>query len=153
MPIHAVIGHLAIILAPMAAVVALVYSVARRSRRGMRWPLVTTAGVTMALVVWAEAAGDSLIAQVKAHGSPGELADAMAHAKGSDDLATASFALLAVVLVTVWWLLRPDRPVTAASHVAAVVLAACALAVLITTATTLRAALHAVWAHHPSWSG
>jgi hypothetical protein len=152
MPIHVVAVHLVVVLAPLTAVLALVYAAWARSRRGLRWPLVITSSATAVLVAWAGEVGGPLLASVKAHGSPAEIAAATTHAKGSDRLALAAFALLGLVLALVWWLLRPGRLPSLASRAASGLVAVGALAVLVTTWTTVASALSAVWASHPSWA-
>ena len=39
MPLHVVIAHIAVIVAPLTALVALVYAVRPKARRALRWPL------------------------------------------------------------------------------------------------------------------
>jgi hypothetical protein len=152
MPIHAVVGHLVVILAPITALLALVYAGRHRARPALRWPLVAGSVLTAALVVWAGEVGGTLLDRVKEHGTVAETAAATAHAKDSDTLALTVFVLLAIVLIAVLRLARPGR-IGTAPRIAAVLLALGAVAVLVTTWTTLSSALAAVWEHHPSWMG
>jgi hypothetical protein len=145
MPIHAVVGHLVVILAPITALLALVYA-------GRHRALVAGSVLTAALVVWAGEVGGTLLDRVKEHGTVAETAAATAHAKDSDTLALTVFVLLAIVLIAVLRLARPGR-IGTAPRIAAVLLALGAVAVLVTTWTTLSSALAAVWEHHPSWMG
>lgn len=151
MPVHAIAGHLVVVVAPLAAIVALWYAARPASRRGLRWPLVASSTLTLGLVVWAAEAAKPLLASVKARGTAGEVVAATAHSKGTDSLALSSAALFLTALVALWLLRRPDRTDGPASRVVAITLALCGLAVLATTWTTLSSALQAVWLHHPSW--
>lgn len=151
MPVHAIAGHLVVVVAPLAAIAALWYVVRPASRRALRWPLVASATSTIALVVWAGEAAKSLLTSVKAHGTATEIVAATSHAKGADALALSSAALVTAALVAVWLLGRQNRWSGPVSRIVAVALALSGLAVLATTWTTLSAALDAVWMHHPSW--
>jgi hypothetical protein len=154
MPLHAAVAHLAVIIAPLTAFVALAYALRPVSRRGMRWPLVVGSVGSVACTVWAGLAGDSLYEALK-HGAAAQgvtLPSAvLAHAHGSDALTLAVVALVVVVLALVWWLLRPGRPSSVASVVAAAVLAITAVATLVATGIVLQQALTAVWTLHPYW--
>ena len=152
MPVHAVVGHLVVILAPITALLAIVYAISSRSRSGLRWPLLIGAVLTAGLVVWAGEVGGDLLTRVTAQGAPTEVTAAAAHAKGSDSLSVAVFALLALVLISVLRLLRPGRTGTG-PRIAAVLVVLSAVGVLVTTWTTLSSALAAVWSHHPAWTG
>ena len=154
MPPHAAVAHLAVILAPLTAFVALAYALRPASRRGMRWPLVLGSVLSTGVVIWAALEGDTLIkaliAGAKAKGTtlPATVA---AHAHGSDLLTLSVVGLVIVVLALVWWLLRPGRTSTVATKVGAAVLAVTALGTLYATAVVLQQALTAVWTLHPYW--
>ena len=60
-------------------------------------------------------------------------------------------ALGIAVVALVWWLLRPGRPTSIATTLAAAVLAVAALSTLAATAIVLQQALTAVWTLHPYW--
>ncbi|WP_273651697.1 hypothetical protein [Cellulomonas fimi] len=155
MPAHAVAGHLVVIVAPLTALLALVYAAAPRTRTALRVPLVAVGAVTFALALWAGAAGGDLLDQLEsaaaATGQPLP-AEVRAHAKGSDALTVAVVVLGVAVLATVWGVLRPRRPATTGARIAAGVVAVAAVAVLVTTATVLTEAMGAVWATHGLWS-
>lgn len=153
MPVHAIAAHLVIVLAPMTAVLALVYASAPTARRRLRLPLVVATLVSAGLVTWAGEAGGTLLERVEAEGSASEVAAATAHGKGSDALAVAVFVLLGLVLGFAWSLLRPGRLPGTATRLATAVLVVSSVAVLATTWTTLASALGAVWDHHPAWTG
>lgn len=154
MPVHAAVAHLAVIIAPLTAFVALAYALRPASRRGMRWPLVVGSVASVATALWAGAAGDSLYEALK-HGAAAQgvtlPTTVLAHAHGSDLLTVAVVALLVVVLALVWWLLRPGRPSSVGSLVAAAVLAVTAGVTLAATGVVLQQALTAVWTLHPYW--
>ncbi len=151
MPAHVVVGHVAVIVAPLAALLALVYALAAGSRRGTRAGLVAAATIAFGLCAWAGEAGGDLLDELSA-ATPADLPEEVAtHAHGSDALTVAAFVLLAVVLAVVWRWLRPGRTAGTAPRVAQVALVLASLGVLLTTATVLTAAMRAVWATQPGW--
>jgi len=155
MPIHALVGHVVIITAAIASLLALVYAWRPRSRAGMRVPLVAATALNMALAVWAGSAGSALLDDLeRAAGGEGALPPTVReHAHGSDALTLASLVLLTAVLALVWWLLSPRRTAGTGTVVASVVLTACALAVVWFGAATLVDGLQAVWDQHSTWRG
>lgn len=151
MPLHVIVGHVVIIVAPLVALVALVYAAAPRTRRALRWPLVASAVITTALVLWAGDAGSHLLAQAAAADGNALPPEARRHAEGSDALGIAVFVLVIIVAAVVWWPLRPGRKKSGpGGKLAAVLLGIAAVAVLVTTGTVLMQAMQAVWATH-SW--
>lgn len=154
MPAHAAIAHLAVIVAPMTALIALVYALRPASRRGMRWPLIIGSLASVIAAFWAGAVGatlyDALASGASAQGATLPAA-VLTHAHGSDTLTLAVVALLLVVLAVVWWVLRPGRAASVGSHVAAAVLAVAAVVTLVATVLVLTEALTAVWTLHPYW--
>lgn len=155
MPAHAVAGHLVVILAPLVAILALVYTGRPGARRALRWPLVVGGAVAFAVAVWAGDAGGALLEQLEqAASTSGEPLPAAVrtHAKGSDALVVALFALGGAVLAVAWGPLRPGRAVTTPGRVAAVVVAVAGLAVLVTTGTVLVESMRAVWSTQDLWS-
>lgn len=150
LPAHAVVGHLVVIVAPIAALLAAVYALRPRTRRALRWPVVLGAVLTFALAVWAGQAGGALL---DASGPAGQVPAAVdAHAHGAGLLSAASFLLLVAVAVLVPRVLSPGRPPERRAPIAVTLLVLCALATLVTTGTTLAQAMQAVWSHHPGWS-
>ena len=96
MPVHAAIAHLAVIIAPLTAFVALAYALRPAARRGMRWPLVIGSALSIAAIVWtAEVGGDLLTALKAGAASRGTTlpAEVTTHAHGSDVLFLAVLAL------------------------------------------------------------
>lgn len=155
LPAHAVVGHLVVIVAPLAAILAAVYALRPRARRALRWPLVVTTLLTFVLVLWAGEVGGTLLdALERSSAAAGTTAAGVidAHAHGSSSLAAAAFALLVAVAVLVPRALAPGRSPQHRAPVAVGVLVLCALATLVTTATTLAQAMQAVWAQQPGWS-
>jgi hypothetical protein len=154
MPLHAAVAHLAVVIAPLTAFVALAYALRPASRRGMRWPLVVGSVASSVAALWAGVAGNSLYEALKLGAAAQGVtlpSAVLAHAHGSDLLTLAVVALVVVVLALVWWLLRPGRQSSVASVVAAALLAITAVATLIATGVVLQQALTAVWTLHPYW--
>lgn len=150
LPAHAVVGHLVVIVAPIAALLACVYALRPRTRRVLRWPLVAGALLTFVLAVWAGQAGGDLL---DASGPASQVPAAVdAHTHGAALLSAASFTLLVAVAVLVPRALSPARPPERRAPVAVTLLVLCAVATLVTTGTTLLQAMEAVWSHHPGWS-
>ena len=153
-PPHAVIATLTLAIAAVAAVLAFIYATARTSRRTLRWPLLAVSAGSCVLAAVTGQLGGPLLDAVKATGSAVEIAAAQQHAHGSDVLTVSSFALLVVVLSTVWKALSPRRePWNAGAVIGAVLLAGAAAAVLVTGCIVLMEALEAVTAGHPTWVG
>ncbi|SEU32736.1 hypothetical protein [Nonomuraea wenchangensis] len=154
MPPHAVAGHLVIVLAPLTALLALIYAWRPTSRSGTRLPLVVLAALDLALAVWAEQAGSTLYEELLAsakdagHELPPTV---LRHAHLGDALTVCSFALLATALVVVWRVLAPGRGRGTGAVVASCVLTAAVVGVWWFTGAALVEALHAVWAQHPLW--
>ena len=102
MPTHVLVAHLAVIVAPVAALIALVYAGRPASRRGMRWPLAVTGVAAVATSLWASTQGSALYQELTARAAANgaELPAAVfAHGHGSDVLLVATCALAVVVLV------------------------------------------------------
>jgi uncharacterized membrane protein len=149
MPLHVIAGHLAIVTAPIAALVALVYALVPRVRPRARWPLLAATAVNCALALWASTTGSELYEALGA--APGTTAHD--HAKASEGLAVASLVLLVVAAVLAFWRGAPRRPTAGVVHVATVAaLALGAVAVAATTVGTVAPALASVWSHHEIWS-
>ncbi|GAA2216214.1 hypothetical protein GCM10009850_116830 [Nonomuraea monospora] len=154
MPVHALVGHLVLITAPLTALLAVVYAWRPAARRGMRTPLAMAAVLNLALATWAEGAGSALYdtLQTSARNAGGELpAAALDHAHQGDALTVASFVLLVTVLTVVWRTLAPGRERKASGVIASCVLAVAAAAVCWYAGAALIEGLNAVWAQHPGW--
>lgn len=148
MPLHVVAGHLVIIAAPIAVLLALVYALRPAARAGMRWPLLVAAVLTFGLAAWAAVGGSDFYGELKAGaGGPSEVARTYLHAKAGDLLTVATLVLAVVVVALVFWLLSPRRAAAGVPHaIAAGALVLSALAVAWYTADTLVLAMEAVWA-------
>ncbi|MEV4135116.1 hypothetical protein AB0J72_23450 [Dactylosporangium sp. NPDC049742] len=156
MPTHVVMGHLVVVTAPLAAVLALCYAWLPGVRSGMRWPLVVVSAVNAGLAYAAGTTGVRLLDDLRGRADAAGQAlppAVRAHTAQADALSLASLALLLLVLTVVWWLLSPPRPPGAATLIGACLLTVGVLAVGWFTATTLLEAMRAVWAQHPMWSG
>ena len=152
MPTHALAGHLAATATPLAAVLALLYALAPRLRRGLRWPALAAAALAEGTCIWAGAAGSDLYrTYVDTVGADALRTTAYVHAKAADDLTIAAGALLIVLLAVVWRPLAPDRPRSVGQVIAIVLVTLAALATFWTTWTTVSLALESVWAHHTAW--
>ena len=69
LPLHALVVHAAVVLSPLAAVLALAYVVLPRWREWLRWPVVALA-VPAAVAVWvAHLSGERLV-EVNQYGGP-----------------------------------------------------------------------------------
>ncbi len=155
MPIHAVMGHLVVVSAPLAAFLALGYAWLPQLRAGMRWPLVVLAAVNAALAFMAGTTGAGLLQDLEDRAdSAGQALPAAVreHTAQADALSLASLVLLLMVLTVVWWLLAPRRRPGPATLVGACLLTVCVLGVGWFTTTTLAEAMRAVWEQHPMWS-
>jgi hypothetical protein len=153
MPLHVVIAHVAVIVVPLTALVALVYAVRPVARRVMRWPLVLGAAASATLTVLAADAGDALWKSLRtaADGRGTTLPPTVwAHAHGSDVFTVAVVALAILALTLAWWLLRPGRTQTVWTVLAAVLLGVAAIATLVTTGIVLDQAMTAVWSTQPA---
>lgn len=150
MPVHAIAGHVVIIVAPLAAVAALLYAWWPQTRAKLRLPLVLLNLVAFGLGCWASIAGSQLFKTLREQG--GVLPVTKTHANLGDALTVALLVLAIAVLALVWWLLAPGRPATVATKVAAVVLTLCAVAVCWLCVTTLSDAMASVWDHHELWN-
>lgn len=147
MPSHIISVHLGVPLVPLAAVTALVYGLSSRARAGRRWPMLALNLAALAAIIWAGVGGHALLQHVTATASAAEVAAANHHAHASD-LLTVSVGVLAVeVLVTIWWLLRPGRPVAWGGRVAAAVLALTAVGTPAACWIVVSQGLAAAWSH------
>jgi hypothetical protein len=151
-PPHAVLGLLALLFSVLAALAALVYVAAPRTRRALRWPLVALGVLALATIGAAGEAGKTLLDAVESVGPHQEVVAAQAHGHGSDALTTSVFFLLAATLSTVWGALRPGRPPGgAAPRWWTAVVVVLAVSTLVSGGVVLGHALEAVTAGNPAW--
>jgi hypothetical protein len=144
MPDHVLIAHIAIMVAPIAAVLAVVYAVAPSTRRALRWPLAVSCLLAAVLLIAAGTAGHALLDGLKQTASPAEYEAAYRHAKNSDAVTTVAVLTALVAPLTGWRFLRPGVPHRFAAA-SAVVLAFLGVALAVTAAVTVFDALQAVW--------
>jgi len=146
-PSHIIAVHLGVAFVPLAAVVTLVYAMSAHARAGVRWPMLALNLAALAAIIWAGVGGHALLQHVTATASAAEVAAANHHAHESD-LLTVSVVVLAVeVLVTIWWLLRPGRPVAWGGRVAAAVVTLTAVGTLAACWIVVGQGLAAAWSH------
>lgn len=152
MPIHVVVAHIAVILAPISALLALAYAIWPDARGRLRWPLLVATAAALTTVIWAGLSGSSLYHSLDAAAKDAGSAlppPVFAHAHGSDLLSLAMVGLAALVAAFVWRLLSPGRTPDRVGRVAAGVLAVAAVATIIATGLVLAQAIAAVWAQQP----
>jgi cellobiose-specific phosphotransferase system component IIC len=153
MPAHAVLAVVTLAIATVAAALGIAYALAPQARRPLRWPLLVVSTAAFVLAAVTGELGSSLLDSVKAAGSAAEARAAQDHAHGSDALTVALFALLVVVPSTIWKALSPRKEQwDRGAAIGAVLLVTAAVAVILTGAITLVAALHAVTIGHPAWT-
>ncbi len=142
LPLHVLVVHAAVILTPLAALLAL--ALVRPSwREKLRWP---AAGAVFAawLLVWlARASGTALATSIQGQlkGTPAGAA-VMKHQAFANRLNVVLFTLVVVVVLFAWLLPKLARP---AGAVGAVVVAVLALMVLGLVAQTGEQGARAAW--------
>jgi hypothetical protein len=141
LPLHPLVVHAAVIVTPVAALVAL--ALVRPSwRQRLRWPAAGAVAVAWALVWLARASGEALQKAIPEQ-LKGDAGKAFAkHIDAADRLNWALFALFVVVVVFAWLQPKLARPV---GTVGAVVIAVLAFLVLGLTAQTGEAGAKTVW--------
>lgn len=145
MPSHVAAAYLTIAFVPLAAVLTCVYALSARSRKRMRLPLILSNIAAVSMVIWAASEGPALLEMVTRTASAAEREAANAHALASANPFYATGAMLTLVLITAWWLLRPERPASLLSRIASVLLVAAAVASLVTLWLVAEAGASAVW--------
>lgn len=104
LPVHPLIIHVAVVIGPLAALLILLYAVAPRWRYGLRWPTTLAALVAAGSAFVAKNSGE-VLRESLGGGSP-LVAE---HADAGLVAAYSLYTLLAVTLVTVFWLAPPDQ--------------------------------------------
>lgn len=145
MPSHVAVAYLTIALVPLAAVLTSIYALSARSRKRMRLWVILSNIAAVSFVTWAASEGPALLDEVTRSRPAAEIEAANAHALASANLFYSTGSMLALVLITVWWLLRPGRPASLLSRIASVLLVAAALASLVTLWLVAEAGANAVW--------
>lgn len=142
LPVHVLVVHAVVVLAPVSALLALAYLVPRW-RRAVRWPMVVTAVVAAAAAFVAKESGqhlrDALGPQLEGTAAGRVVAS---HERFGDRLflALLVFAGLAFLVVASAWI---DR--AALVHAGAVLLAVAAIVVGVLTYQTGERGARAVW--------
>jgi len=97
LPFHALILHAAVVLAPLAALLAIAYALLPRWRYLTRWPTVVMAGVALVTVWMSRLSGQSLL------DSRPELAPLVREHQERGQLLSLLTILFAVVVVVAFW--------------------------------------------------
>jgi hypothetical protein len=150
LPFHALILHAAVVLAPLAVVVAIVFAVVPRWRYLTRWPTAAMAVVALVTVWLSRLSGQSLLE------SRPELAPAVhTHQERGDLLSLLVILFVVVVAIAVWALGGPSGLISgsggwetrsaALEKVVAVALVVSSLLVLVWVFLTGDAGARAVW--------
>lgn len=114
LPWHVLVVHAVVVIAPLAALTAIVYAVWARSRRALRWPLIAASVVVFVAALVANNSGEVLQHRVEAAAGSGEVSAAEValvsdHVEigGVTAAVCAGFAL--GMLVCLLWLLPAQR--------------------------------------------
>ncbi len=145
LPVHALVLHVAVVLAPLSAVLGLAFLVPKW-RRILGWPLVAVAAVSVVTLFVAKESGQDLRAALGTQlTSPGNLSGALVaqHQMYANRLVLAGAVLFVLSLVAV--LLRRRTDVAAVGWAAGAVVAVGAIAVMVLTYQTGEAGAKAVW--------
>jgi len=109
LPLHPLVVHAVVVLAPLAALLGLAYAAVPRWRWLLRWPLLVLSAIAAGAALVAAASGESLmesragleqLPKVQTHGEAGEL------------MRNVMLLDLIVVLVSAWWLGGPSALVS-----------------------------------------
>jgi hypothetical protein len=144
MPLHALLGHLGIVSAPITSVLVLLYVWRAGYRPALRVPLAVFSVVNFGILLWAEYAGTSLLKSLEAAATANRQTlpeTVRLHADLGESLAVVGFVLMVSVLVTA-------SRATAPGRLAAVILGTSAVTTLAVSAMALTLGLEAVWAQH-----
>ena len=141
LPLHPLVVHAAVIVTPVAALLAL--ALVRPSWRDrLRWPVAGAVFVAWVLVWLARASGEALQKAIPEQ-LKGDAGVAFSkHIDAADRLNQVLFALLIVVVLFAWLTPKLARPV---ATVGAVVIAVLAVLVMALTAQTGEAGAKTVW--------
>lgn len=143
LPVHALVVHAAVVLAPLAALTAIAYAVPKW-RSFLRRPIVAVTALAVATVFVAKESGEVLevaIADQLDGTAAGEIVER--HADLADRLWIALVVLLALSVVAVFMNRQTARGVL--GHLLAAVLAVVAVAVIVFTLQTGEAGTKARW--------
>ncbi len=153
LPTHILIIHVVVVLGPIAALAALAYVVRPLWRPTLKWPLVALAAVTAASGLLAGESGEALERRVKATGaSAAKLALVHDHAEAGDVAKVLCLLFLIVVVVAVFWGLKPTGAHGPIALVSTIVVALASLALLASVTLTGHSGANASWADLPAAS-
>ncbi|QZY30147.1 DUF2231 domain-containing protein [Nocardioides coralli] len=138
LPLHPLVVHAAVVLAPLGALTALAYAVPGRFRERLRWPMLLTALAATGSVVAAYVTGTDFLERRP------ELADnaqLLTHRDRARLLLWVTLGFGVLALAAGWWHQRPGvvRPVLAG------LLAVSALGLLVLAVLTGDAGARSVW--------
>jgi hypothetical protein len=145
LPVHALVLHVAVVFAPLAALVGFAYLVPKW-RHVLRWPLVVVAGIATASVFVSKESGQDLRTALGSQlTSPGNLSGALIahHAALANKLLIVLVVFLLLTVAAV--VLHGRTSSRAVGAVSAVAVAVLAVAVLVLTYQTGEAGAKAVW--------
>lgn len=114
-PVHPLVVHAVVVLGPLAALLAVLYTVRPRWRAGLKWPTLLVSAAAAVSAFAATQSGEALEERV---GDP-----AYEHAEAGDLAAISVYVLLAAVVLLVFWLARPGVARVGALAVVVVLLA------------------------------
>ncbi|WP_435742239.1 DUF2231 domain-containing protein [Nocardioides sp. SYSU DS0663] len=139
LPLHALAVHAAVVLAPLAALLAVAYAVVPRWRDWLRWPVVALA-VPAAVAVWvAHLSGEALVEANQYGGPLLELVETHEERAEVFRLAVLAFAVVAVLAAAL------HRRGGAVRWVLAALLAVTAVATLVYAVLTGDAGAQIAW--------
>lgn len=155
LPVHVLAVHGAVVLAPLAALVALAYAALPRWRWALRWPMLAAAVVAAGATVLSYLSGEDLLEQRPNLLEIPALADKIhLHQDRAEVLLWVAIAFVAVAALAAWALGGPSALVSGGGAretragwgvLVLVVLVVGALALLVLTYLTGEAGARAVW--------
>lgn len=121
LPLHPLMVHSFVVLAPLAALLVIVYALAPRLRRGLRWPTLVAALVVGVIAIVTRQSGEAFrdrLFPLLASGGPTPAVESVwVHTQlaGAAGIITAVWAL--GVIIVVWFFVSPlPRPTHADAH-------------------------------------
>lgn len=145
LPIHALVLHVAVVLAPLSGLLGVVFLVPKW-RRLLQWPLVAVSAVSAATLFVTKESGQDLRSALGSQlSSPGNLSGALVaqHQMYANRLVLAGVVLFVVAVAAV--LLRRRIDAAAVGWAAGAAVAVVAVVVMVLTYQTGEAGAKAVW--------
>jgi len=114
LPWHVLVVHAVVVVAPIAALGAIVYAASERTRAWLSWPLVVSAAIVLIAAIVANDSGEALQQRVEASAQAGrttaeELALVTEHVEIGSVTAVVAAAFAIGALLCVLWLLPARR--------------------------------------------